>query len=1128
MEESTDAGTDAQTRLKNNFPKKYRKIYAGHNLLLPGVAILFVVLGWFWVISLAIPLPEFLGSIDVQGKIGGLYVSMGLVTLAVLALLIIWNQGQRQRDQAEAELEQLYGQLQKELKERTQAEQRAIELNRHLLAVQHIGAAIASSLDLDYILNTVTVEIVHLLGVEQCAIYEWDQVADIISIIALFDLNAGGVAKELNKFYHLADYPLTQSVLAQKQAQQISLSQPDADPAELTYMKANQLKSMLLLPMEAQDKVMGLLEITDSRAERIFRVDEIALTEQFANQAASAIKNAQLYAEINRRLKEQTALQEAMMIISSTLDLTTVLNHIVEQMGLIVDATSAYICSYETKTMTSTVLAEYFGPRATAQEKISDLGVTYSLPRDYTSNFQSLLDGQSELIHLSDARIDESKKSHLRQFGTQTILNIPLRVRSQTIAFAELWESQQERRFTREEMALFQSIAQQAAIALNNVHLYDRATTVIAERRKVERELRESETKFRILAETTAAAICIFDQNRIRYLNPAAEAIAGYTRAELLTMDFWQIIHPEFRELIKGWTRTDSKGEPIPHEIKILTKNQEVRWLDVTLGMIRFEGEIAILGTAFDITDRKRAEESLRKSEANLKAIFENSQQAFILIDKDYGIRAFNKIADEGTKLILGNALKEGHSIHDYLYLQGLDEFNSDFDQVLQGKRVSLERNFLINGTEIWQEFNYNPVFADDGQVMGVCFSTFDITERKKLTETMAKNENRLLAEIHGMLAITRALVTETNLKSLLEFIMIQATYLTGADGVAVLLLDEDGQQLEAVTLDKNQQQLNLNTQDEPTLRIQSKIQLPLKGSLAELAITTHTTQISSQAKDDERLTVMRAMLNLKQIHTLICVPLTIQNKDLGVLLIWSERERHFIEQDNRIIALFANQAALALNNAYLHALNRQLAIEQERQRLARDLHDSVTQTLYSIGMAAETALKLIDRETKKDIQRPVLHIHQLSQIALKEIREQVHNLHLMAFADKTLTELLEAHCNLMRKQYALAVELTSDADLKLSMYQRVNLYYLVKEALWNVVKHAPGAHVYISITLAANLATLSIVDNGPGFVEDSSVDMEMYGLRSMRERAILLGGSFELVSQPNEGTRITVQIPIT
>jgi PAS domain S-box-containing protein len=133
----------------------------------------------------------------------------------------------------------------------------------------------------------------------------------------------------------------------------------------------------------------------------------------------------------------------------------------------------------------------------------------------------------------------------------------------------------------------------------------------ITERRQAEELLRASEARFRMLAEATTAAIFIYQGTQNRYVNPATEAVTGYTQAELLKMDFWEVIHPDFREIIKSRGMERQQGKPVPgrYELKLLTKNGEERWIDVTLGTTEFEGELAVLGTAFDITERKQAEE---------------------------------------------------------------------------------------------------------------------------------------------------------------------------------------------------------------------------------------------------------------------------------------------------------------------------------------------------------------------------------------------------------------------------------------------------------------------------------------------------------------------------------------
>jgi diguanylate cyclase (GGDEF)-like protein/PAS domain S-box-containing protein len=155
-------------------------------------------------------------------------------------------------------------------------------------------------------------------------------------------------------------------------------------------------------------------------------------------------------------------------------------------------------------------------------------------------------------------------------------------------------------RYTEEDRDILTFVAQHVAAALD--------------RRRAAEALRESETRFRTLAETAPCAIFIYQDEGFRYANPAAATITGYNREELRGLSFWGLVHPDFREAVKerGLSRAGAEAIPARYEFKIERRDGEERWLDSSASSVEFGGRPAVLGIAFDVTERKRAEEQIK------------------------------------------------------------------------------------------------------------------------------------------------------------------------------------------------------------------------------------------------------------------------------------------------------------------------------------------------------------------------------------------------------------------------------------------------------------------------------------------------------------------------------------
>lgn len=168
-----------------------------------------------------------------------------------------------------------------------------------------------------------------------------------------------------------------------------------------------------------------------------------------------------------------------------------------------------------------------------------------------------------------------------------------------------------------------------------------------AARRLLADAVRQSDERFRTLVETIPAAVFLYGDNRTTYVNSAAERISGYNRDELLQLeDFWRLVHPESRPLLMEMYEAHMRGETIPteYEVRILTKGGESRWVQFTFDWVTVGPERGVLlGTAFDISQRKEAENALRASEERYKALYRDNPSMYFTVAEDGTILSVNE-----------------------------------------------------------------------------------------------------------------------------------------------------------------------------------------------------------------------------------------------------------------------------------------------------------------------------------------------------------------------------------------------------------------------------------------------------------------------------------------------------
>lgn len=257
----------------------------------------------------------------------------------------------------------------------------------------------------------------------------------------------------------------------------------------------------------------------------------------------------------------------------------------------------------------------------------------------------------------------------------------------------------------------------------------------ITEQKKMQKELENSEARFRTLTEATSAAVFIFQQERFIYLNPASERLTGYSAEELQKMKFWEIVHPDFRELVKnrGINRQRGLSETRHYEFKIITRSGQEKWVDYSTGIAMYQGEMAAIGTCFDITLRKNAEEALARSEQRYRKIFENSNTGILQLNSQGQIvnanNAFAHIFGYNNALKL---LSRKSHIHQVVFSRKEDQehFYKEIQQKESVHNFSFEA-YKTNGDKIWVMVNAWKNHASGNQDYLIEGFFQDITDRK-------------------------------------------------------------------------------------------------------------------------------------------------------------------------------------------------------------------------------------------------------------------------------------------------------------------------------------------------------------------------------------------------------------
>lgn len=274
-----------------------------------------------------------------------------------------------------------------------------------------------------------------------------------------------------------------------------------------------------------------------------------------------------------------------------------------------------------------------------------------------------------------------------------------------------------------------------------------------------------------------------------------------------------------------------------------------------------------------------------------------------------------------------------------------------------------------------------------------------------------------------------------------------------------------------------------------------------------------------------ERFAPLRRFLEVETWEDLVVMPVVYQGRALGTLTCYYGGNALIDTAEIELLRAIAGQAAITLVNYELFQEAEGGAAVEERQRLARELHDSVSQALYGIALGARTARTLLDRDPSK-LDDPLDYVLSLADVGLTEMRALIFELRPQSLEQEGLMAAIEQHSRMLGRRHGLAIQLAIECEPELPLAEKEALYRIAQEALHNIAKHAQATNVEVTLREQAGRVELEVADDGCGFDPTQQYAGHL-GLHSMRERATRLGGGLEITSAMGSGSRVSAWLPV-
>ena len=664
----------------------------------------------------------------------------------------------------------------------------------------------------------------------------------------------------------------------------------------------------------------------------------------------------------------------------------------------------------------------------------------------------------------------------------------------------------------------------------SELRLIDLATDlagIAIEHRQAEEALRKNEQTFSVIFNKApfAAGLAGISDGRYLEVNEEFERVFGFSREEIIgrtSLDLGMYPDPQMRARSAALFR--EQGYVHNLDMRLQTRNDTIHDVLINSDLVEIGGEKYILTTANDITERRRAEEMLQRNEQVLRLFVEHSPAAIAMFDREmkYIVASRRYLIDYE----LGEQNVAGRS-HYEIFPEIPERWKEIHKRCLAGATEKAEDDPFprASGKLDWIRWEIRPWYEANGEIGGIILFSEVITERKRAEEDLKKRYKELGAIYISAQHLQKLLSPDTLAREAIEVLEAALDYTFGA----VLLVDEAAGTLEPFALSSQKQGAEFMRADREYIRSKGlRLGVGVTGWVAEHGESVRLGDV----RQDERYYNLRDNINSE-----LCVPMRIQDRVIGVVNVESSQPAAYSADDQRVLETIAAQIAVAIQNArlldelrlhrdQLAELSRKLVEthETESRAIGRELHDQFGQMLTALKLTLEIVPQLPHETSIKKLAQA----QELVDDLMKRVSRLSLELRPPMLDDLGILPALLWHINRYQEQTEINVEFRHSGieGKRFGNEIETTIYRLAQEAMTNVARHARATRIRLEVRTEAGWMNIQIEDNGVGFDPQSALAKNR-GLGGMRERVRLLGGSFQIESQPGAGAQEFIQLPL-